>query len=89
MVKVQKIAKMRMVAVNERGVRVGETHPRAVVSDHDIGLMLELREEGFSYGWLAKKFEISKKQCWRICTGQQRAQTAVSWRRVLAGRDGG
>jgi hypothetical protein len=81
-VRTQKIAKM--VAVNENGQRVGETHPRAKLTDHEVELLLELRGEGFSYGWLAVKFEISKKHAWRICTGVARGQTPARHRRVLA-----
>ena len=67
-----------MVAVNEKGQRIGETHPRAVLTDHEVDLLLELRAEGYSYGWLAKKFEISKTHAWRICLGHKRGQlTAV------------
>lgn len=35
----------RLVAVNERGLRIGEGHPRAVLSDHEVELLLQLLEE--------------------------------------------
>lgn len=35
----------RWVAVNERGARIGEGHPRAVLSDHDVANMLALLDE--------------------------------------------
>lgn len=35
----------RLVAVNERGFRIGEDHPRAVLSDHDVELLHQLLEE--------------------------------------------
>lgn len=70
----------RLVQVNEAGRPVGESHPRAVLTDHEVQLLLELRSEGFSYGWLARKFEITKGHAWRICTGRQRAQIAVEWK---------
>lgn len=72
----------RLVAVNENGQRIGETHPQAVLSDHEVGLMLELRAEGFSYAWLAEKFEVSKAHAWRICTGRTRAQLAAVFKRA-------
>ena len=75
--------KKRIVAVNERNLRIGESHPRAVLTDHEVELLLELREQGFSYSWLAKKFEISKKHAWRICAGVRRGQIACKHRRVL------
>lgn len=76
----QKTAKL--IAVNEKGLAIGESHPRAVLSDHDIGLLLELREEGYSMGWLAGKFEVSKSCVAKIVWGQRRAQHPVAFRRA-------
>ena len=75
--------KARMVAVNEKGQRIGEDHPRAVLSDHEVMLLLELRDEGYSLAWLAAKFEISRFHTWRICTGRKRSQTAARFKRNL------
>lgn len=71
----------RHIAVNERGLRIGESHPGAVLSNHEVDLLLELRDEGFSYSWLATKFEVSKGTVAKICTGQRRCQHPVAWRR--------
>lgn len=76
----------RFVAVNDRGLRIGEDHPRAVLTDHDVELMLELRGEGFSLAWLAEKFEVSKSCAAKVCSGRTRARVVVGHRRVL-GRD--
>lgn len=62
------------VLVNERGLRVGQSHPNAVLTDHDVDLLLELRAEGFSYGWLARKFEIHRQTVAKICQGLRRGQ---------------
>lgn len=75
-----KVAKL--VAVNERGQRIGESHPRAVLTDHEVSLVLALRDEGCSYGWIARKMEISKSQVARIVRGERRAQLAARWKRV-------
>ena len=83
MVGVNKGARNRMVALNDRGRRVGETHPRAELSDHDVELVFELRAQGFSLGWLAVKFEISKSQVGRILRGEQRHQAVLKWRRAF------
>lgn len=72
----------RLIAVNDRGLAIGESHPRAVLSDHDVGLLLELRDEGYSYGWLAEKFEVSKSCVAKIVRGEHRAQIVVGFRRA-------
>lgn len=78
----QKMQIRKYVAVNEAGHVVGEDHPRAVLTDHDVDLLLELRAEGMSYRWLALKFEISHKHCWRIVKGVARGQIPTGHRRV-------
>lgn len=79
-------APARLVQVNDTGQRVNESHPNAELTDHEVQLLLQLRDEGFSYAWLATKFEISKSQAGRICRGEQRAQIPARLRRALAGR---
>lgn len=86
MVSVSKSAKSRMLAVNERGQRIGDSHPRAVLSDRDVELVLELRAEGYSLGWIARKMECSKSQVGRIVRGDQRGQVPAAFRRALGGR---
>jgi hypothetical protein len=56
----------------ESGNRIGESHPRAVLTDHEVGLLLQLREEGYSYPWLAAKFEVSTMSVRSICRGRTR-----------------
>jgi hypothetical protein len=72
-----------MVAINENGRRIGEDHHLAKLTDHDVGLLLDLRDEGFSYGWLAAKFEISKSAVRWYCIGGRRAQTISGFRAVI------
>lgn len=69
-------------AVNERGLVIGEDHPRAVLTNHEVELVLELRAEGYSFGWLAQKFEVSKSCIARICWGVYRAQVPAAYRRA-------
>ena len=76
----QKFAK-RIVAVNARGHAIGEDHPRAVLTNHEVDLLLELRAEGYGYGWLAAKFEVSKSTVRGYCTGQTRAQHPAGFKR--------
>ena len=82
MVEIRKRAKLRMVAVNERGHVVGESHPRAALTDHEVDLMLQLRDEGYSIGWLARKFEVSKGCAQHILSGHNRSHVVADYRRV-------
>ena len=64
----------KLVALNENGRRVGEHHPGAKLTDAEVSLLLELREQGYSYAWLARKFDVSKSCARWICTGRNRSQ---------------
>lgn len=78
-----KKCKYRMVAVNENGCRVGETHHRAKLTDHDVDLIRELHEEhGLSYSQLAEKFGCSKSTIRDYCQYRRRCQFPEKWRRV-------
>lgn len=59
---------------NEQGRRIGESHPRATLSDHDVELVLALVDEGLSYSEIAEKFEVSKSCIAHIATGRRRGQ---------------
>lgn len=79
---------MRKVAVNEEGLRIGEDHPNANLSDADVDLIRDLHEEdGLTYETLAEKFEVSKWAIGRICRYERRAQTPSSHKRVLDAND--
>lgn len=67
----------RRLLYGENGYRIGETHRRAVLTDHEVELMLELHAEGKSHAWLAEKFEIPKVSVWSICSGRTRGQAPV------------
>lgn len=76
---------MKLVAFNEDGQRIGESHPRAVLTDHDIDLLFALWDEGgWSYARIAAKFEISKSHAWDILNFRKRVQVAASWKRSPA-----
>lgn len=62
-----------IVRRNARGYRIGDSHQAAKLSDHEVELILRLREEGWSYGTLARKFEISKSHIRDIVKGRRRA----------------
>ena len=76
------MATSRTVGVNDRGLRVGQDHQNAKLTDAEIELLLRLRAEGWGYKTLAAKFEISKAQVRRICSGVARHQIPSAFRRV-------
>jgi len=73
-----------LVAINEQGKRIGETHHRAKLTNLDVDCILELRAAGLSYGAIAAKWDegvsISKSTVRDICTGRIRAQTPDAYR---------
>lgn len=89
MVSVQKAAKMRLVPVNDRRRRIGQDHPRAVLTDHEVELVFRLREEGLTLAEIAAKMEVSKGGVWKILNGYRRGQVAAGWVRVRDRRKGG
>lgn len=64
----------RTVGVNELGLRVGEDHVNAKLTNHEVDLLLELRGQGWSYQQLADKFDLSKSGARKICKGVNRCQ---------------
>jgi Mor family transcriptional regulator len=62
------------IATNENGRSIGEDHHRAKLTNGDVDMLLALRDEGWSYGRLARKFEVSKSQVRNIVKGYKRCQ---------------
>lgn len=50
----------KYVIVNEHGRRIGESHPRARLTDHEVALIAELAEDGMSYKQIAERFELAE-----------------------------
>lgn len=81
----------RVVKVNDHGLRIGEDHPRAKLTDHDVDRLLEFREADpvyWSYARLGRTFDISKSQARYICNGTQRSQTAKGFVTVRSTQTG-
>lgn len=69
------------IAVNERGLRIGESHPRARLSDHEVDLMRTLHEEyHMGYTELAEKFECSVSGTAKLCRYERRNQAAAAFK---------
>ena len=71
----------RVCAVNDAGHVIGGDHHRAKLTDHDVDLILELRDGGLPYRLIAAKFEVSKAAIADICKGRRRSQTPVGQKR--------
>lgn len=72
----------KTIAINDRGLRVGEDHQNAKLTNYEVDLLLQLRDDGWSYLRLAEKFDISKSQARNICKGRSRCQSADRWKSV-------
>lgn len=81
--------KRQIVELNAQGLRIGENHPRALISDHDVELIRELAEGGMPYAEIAAKFEISKFTVGRICRYERRGQTVERFKCTCRPDDGG
>ena len=68
------------IGVNETGRRVGEGHPRAKLTDHEVELIRVLHEQGWGYRRLAEKFDITRGHAHRICAYASRVQAPVRFK---------
>ncbi len=57
------------VALNEKGNRIGEDHPRAKLTQAAVNRMLDMRATGWSLSQLAKAFGVSKGAVQHACSG--------------------
>ena len=78
---------MRQVAVNERGLRIGEDHQNAKYTNGEIEMVLSLRDDGKSYGEIARLAEMPKSTVRDICTGRRRCQYPTNWKRLPTNDD--
>jgi hypothetical protein len=69
------VVKTQLVALSETGRRINQGHPRAVLTDHEVQLVMELLDAGFSYSKVAEKFQVSKSCVAHVATGRRRCQT--------------
>jgi hypothetical protein len=81
----EELEKQRLVAINEIGARIGETHHRAKLTEADVEMIHALRDLGLSYRAIAGKFDdlpggIAKSTVRDIIKCRIRAQRAVRWK---------
>mgnify|MGYP003609763205 CR=1 FL=1 len=73
----------KTVAVNDAGLRIGEDHPNAKLTDAEVERIRSLHEDdGMSYKTLADKFEISKGAVAKICRYERRGQCVADFKAV-------
>ena len=73
----------KTVAVNDAGLRIGEDHPNAKLTDAEVERIRSLHEDdGLSYSTLAEKFEISKGAVAKICRYERRGQFVADFKAV-------
>lgn len=72
----------RLVAVNDRGYRLGEDHQNARLTDAEVEIVRQLHERGMGYETLAEKFEVSKWLIGRICRYELRNQPAATFKKL-------
>lgn len=68
------MSKEKFIQVNEKGLRIGESHPNAKLSDAEIQELLDDRAAGLSLSMLAQKWGISKSGAKAIVDGTRRGQ---------------
>lgn len=72
-----------ILAFNEQGNRIGETHHNARISDATVDRIRELHEDlGLGYLAIAAEVKLSRNTVRKICTYERRAQTPWRWKRV-------
>jgi len=79
-----------VIGLTERGNRLGETHHRAKLTDHEVDLVLELLDEAeidkangkdfLTIGEIARKFEIHESTVRSYRDARRRAQYPVRFK---------
>lgn len=73
----------KLVAYNELGFRIGETHPRSTISDELVETVREYHEDrGWSYERISRRFKLSYPTVAKLCRYERRAQVPDKWKRV-------
>ena len=76
---------IRLVATNDRGMRIGESHQNAKLTDAEVDQVRDLHEfAGWGYCEIAAVYGVSKWSIARICRYQRRNQPYFRWKRVEA-----
>lgn len=71
----QNVKNPKLAKFNANGKRIGDSHGRAKLSDHEVELIRRMREEGLGTVAIAKKFGISKGWVSKVCRYLWRSST--------------
>lgn len=63
----------RKIGVGRSNTVAGENHYKATLTDHEVGLVIELFETGMSARTIAEKFEISVRTVYMYTSGERRS----------------
>ena len=69
------------IGVGVNGNPIGEYAARAKYTDHEIGFVFQLREEGYTYRQIAKIMDMPRSTCFAICHGLMRSTVIYNWKR--------
>ena len=72
----------QVVKINAGGLRVGEDHQCAKLTDHEVDQIRDFHESGIGYRRLAKMFEVSRSLIRYIVRCERRAQVVTGFRTV-------
>ena len=74
---------IRLVAINDRGMRVGESHHNAHLTDKEVDQIRDLNEyAAWHYSAIARAYGVSKSCVAEICRYEKRNQTVFDWKKV-------
>lgn len=74
-----------VIALNERGYRIGETHHNSKVSDEIVSKIRDLHEyHRIGYRRLARMFNLKRAFIQKVCKYAIRAQVPARYSRVKA-----
>lgn len=72
------------IAVDENGLRIGQTHPNAKLTDAEVDQIRDLHElANWDYTKLAQAYAVPYITIQKICTYQRRASTIARWKVLL------
>jgi predicted DNA-binding protein (UPF0251 family) len=70
------------VAINELGRRIGQDHHNAKLTNGEVEMIRQMREDGMTYTEIANKMEIGRRTVRDIVHGRRRAQYPVEFKQV-------